>query len=169
MIPPERGLHALFELAAMEQRRKTMKQVERKPAGSPCRWQTRETVQSWHPGISSQWTQSMPALLRRNARRLAILLLVLPLRPDTVEAQEQYSARQGGDTTVTAQQGCAAGSEQAPHLLTYSRDQTRGSAPASAIMAPAYRHAGTVCTLLATLLLVYRVWTVQGPARQTLR
>lgn len=68
-------------------------------------WRDREPARSWHPKLPVSGTGNLPLLLRRNALRLFVVLLALPLSLDALHAEVEPGMQQSGSLLLRMKDG----------------------------------------------------------------
>lgn len=118
------------------------------------------------PGIAAVWARAHIANLLDSERRGAdaetvrAAVLKTALRHHLVS---KYTSLVAVDKTPVRPAGMASRTEQVPNLLAHGQSQRAiFGFPATATDAGSYRRNGSICLMLATLLLLRRVWTIGG-------
>lgn len=122
---------------------------------------TGATVWTWWPRASGKSRRPrtsrnrlLPGFLRRNALCLTVLLFALPLMPGASLAQDEIAAQQSGNLLLRMQDGYRV----ATRLNTDVEMKISGMTARVGVL---QRSIGLVCVLIATLLLLFRVWTLR--------
>jgi len=118
------------------------------------------------PGIAALWARARIADLMDSIRRGADLVVTRKSIVDTAlrhHLVSKYTSLVAIDKTPVRPVNGALNQEQIASLLPYGQSrQAVFGFPATATSAGLHRQIGAICILLATLLLFYRVWTLQG-------
>ncbi len=121
------------------------------------------------PGTAAVWGRAHIASLvdreRRGAEPAAVrqAIVATALRYHLVS---KYTSLVAVDKTPVRPAAAGIRKEQVPNLLPHGQSHRAiFGFPATATNAPALRRTGSLCLLLATLLLFNRVWTVRGRGR----
>lgn len=122
-----------------------------------------------NPGIAAVWARAHIADLldreRRGADTDAIRQAVVSTALNH-HLVSKYTSLVAVDKTPVRPANVGSTTEQVPNLLPHGQDQRAiFGFPATATDAGAYRRNGSICLLLATLMLLHRVWTVGGRRR----
>lgn len=119
-----------------------------------------------NPGVAAVWARAHIAHLLDRERRGADAessrqaVIATALKHHLVS---KYTSLVAVDRTPVRPANVAGKAEQVPNLLPYGQSQRAiFGFPATATDAGIYRRNGSICLLLATLMLLHRVWTVGG-------
>lgn len=121
------------------------------------------------PGVAAVWARAHIADLLDRERRGADKESAETLRSAVVSTAlkhhlvSKYTSLVAVDKTPVRPANVTGKTEQVPNLLPHGQSQRAiFGFPATATDAGAYRRNGSICLLLATLMLLQRVWTVRG-------
>jgi Ca-activated chloride channel family protein len=124
-------------------------------------------VDEQSPGIASVWAREHIAGLLDSGRRGADAETIRSAVVETAlrhHLVSKFTSLVAVDKTPVRPANAPLGTEQVPNLLAHGQSQRAiFGFPATATDAGSYRRNGSVCLLLATLLLLRRVWTIGGP------
>ena len=118
------------------------------------------------PGIAAVWARAHIASLLDSERRGANAETVRAAVVETAlrhHLVSKFTSLVAVDKTPVRPVDLASKTEQVPNLLAHGQSQRAiFGFPATATDAGSYRRNGSLCLLLATLLLLRRVWTIGG-------